>query len=170
MKKLSRNLNLKSGKNSYTLSVAIALLIASILLGVYYVALRPARAGYLTIYLFDAQKKAINYPELLVNGENSTFSIYVEVENHNGTEVNCQVHVKITSDMNPTFPVDINATQTFNGTVQNEATWENLATVSLDQPGNYMVIFELWTLNGRAPQFSGEFTQLNIQVVNKATA
>lgn len=166
IKKLSANLNLKSGNNAYAVSVAVALLIAAILLGVYYVALRPVQAGYFTMYLFDPQKKAIDYPEVLVSGVNNTFSVYVEVENHNGTAVNCTVQVKVTSDMNPTYPVAVNATQTFSGTVENGAApWENVATVSLNQPGYYMVIFELWTNNG-AQQFSGEFTQLNVHVVD----
>ncbi|HKZ87869.1 MAG TPA: DUF1616 domain-containing protein [Candidatus Bathyarchaeia archaeon] len=170
MKKLSRNLNLKSGKNGYAISVAIALLIASILLGVYYLAPRPAQEGYLTLYLFDSQRKATNYPERLVNGENSTFSIYVEVENHYETAVNCTIQVKITSDMNPKYPVDVNATQISSSRVESGDKWENIATVSLNQPGDYMVIFELWTIDGGVPKFSGQFTQLNIQVLNKATA
>jgi uncharacterized membrane protein len=167
IKNLGRNLNLKSSKNAYAVSVAIALLIASVLLGVYYVALRPVQAGYFTIYLLDSQKKAIDYPEVLVSGVNSTFSVYVEVENHNGTDVNCTVQVKVTSDMNPTYPVAVNANQTFTSTVKNGGEpWENVATVTLNQPGDYMVIFELWTITDGAPQFSGEFTQLNIHVAD----
>ena len=165
---MGRNLNLKSGKNAYSVSVAIALLIASVLLGVYYVALRPVQAGYFTIYLFDSQKKAIDYPEVLVSGVNSTFSVYVEVENHNGTDVDCMVQVKAISDMNPTYPVDANpALPPFTGTVKDDGKpWENVATVTLNQPGDYMVVFELWTVTNGAPQFSGKFTQLNIHVVD----
>lgn len=167
IKKLSRNLNLKSSKNAYAVSVAIALLIASILLGVYYVFLRPVQAGYFTIYLLDSQKKAVDYPEVLVSGVNNTFSVYVDVENHNGTDVTLQVQVKVTTDMNPTYPVPVKpTTDPVNSTVANEGKWEYVATVSLNQPGDYMVIFELWTVTGGAPQFSGEFTQLNIHVVD----
>jgi len=166
-KNLGRNLNLKSNKNAYAVSVAIALLIASILLGVYYVVLRPVQAGYFTIYLLDSQKKAVDYPEVVVIGLNSTFSVYVEVENHNGTDVNCTVQVKVTSDMNPTYPVPISANQTFTETVKDDGKpWENVATIKLNQRGDYMVVFELWTVTDGAPQFSGKFTQLNIHVVD----
>ena len=169
IKNLGRNLNLKSNKNAYAVSVAIALLVAAILLGVYYVALRPVQAGYFTIYLLDSQKKAIDYPEVLVNGVNNTFSVYVEVENHNGTDVSCQVQVKVTKNMNPTYPVAVDPTKTFSGIVSARADgepWENVATVTLNQPGDYVVVFELWTVTNGAPQFSGKFTQLNIQVVD----
>jgi hypothetical protein len=105
-----------------------------------------------------------------VSGVNSTFSVYVEVENHNGTEVPLQVQVKVTKDMNPTYPVPVNATrtypETFPETVENEGKREYVATVSIDQPGDYMVVFELWTVTNGAPQFSGEFTQLNIHVID----
>jgi uncharacterized membrane protein len=164
MKKIG-SLNLKSGKDGFVVSVAIALLIAAILLGAYYVALRPVQEGYMTIFVLDAQKKAIDYPERLVVGENSTFSVYVEVENHNGTAIDCQVQVKVTKDTTPSYPVNVNATETFSGTVQDGTTWENVATVSLNDLGDYMVIFELWIVKDGVLQFSGEFTQLNIQVI-----
>ncbi len=167
-KRLGRNLDLKSNKNGYAVAVALSLLIASILLGVYYVAVRPAQEGYMTINVLDSQKKANSYPELVVAGENSTFSVYVDVENHMGNDTECQVLVKVVSDMNPTFPVyGVNTTQTFSETVKDGVTWESVATVSLNQAGNYLVIFELWTVNGGAPQFSGVFCVLNVQVVEK---
>ncbi len=151
--------------------MAIALVLASVLLGYYYVALRPAQNGYMTVYLLDTQKKAANYPELLVKGENSTFSVYVEVENYRNTTQNCQIQVKVTSDMNPSFPVPVNATQTFSGTVQSGAVWENLATLSLNQAGKYMVVFELWTSNEAGVfESSGDFCVLNVQVVDSAVS
>jgi uncharacterized membrane protein len=125
----------------------------------------------MTVYLLDTQKKAANYPELLVNGENSTFSVYVEVENYRNTTQDCQVQVKVTSEVNPSFPVPVNATQTFSGTVQNGEAWENLATLSLNQAGKYMVVFELWTSNeGGVFEFSGNFCVLNVQVVDGAVS
>lgn len=149
--------------------MALSLLIASILLGVYYVAVRPVQDGYMTIYVLDSQKKANSYPELLVAGENSTFSVYVEVENHMGNDTECQVLVKVISDMNPTFPVyGVDPVKTFNGTIKDEGTWENPATVSLNQSGDYMVIFELWIVNDKGvPQFSQDVGVLNVQVLEK---
>jgi uncharacterized membrane protein len=166
MTKLSGTFSIKDNKNVYAVAVAIALLLASVLLVTYYVALRPAPDQYTTIYLLDSQKKAADYPEFLVANVNSTFSVYVDVENHMGRTLNdAQVLVKVTTDLNPTFPVDVNATQTLIGTVRDGAVWENVSTVSLNQPGNYAVYFELWipSKNGQL-QFSNNFCVLNVQV------
>ncbi len=166
MKKLSGNFNVKSNRNAYAVSVAIALLLASVLLVTYYVALRPVPDRYMTIYLLDSNRKAVDYPEHLVVNVNSTFSVYVEVENHMGRSVNdTQVLVKVTPDLNPTFPVNANVTQAFDGTVADGATWENIATVTLNQPGTYAVYFELWISNQNGQlQFSNDFCVLNVQV------
>lgn len=165
MKKLGRNLNIKNNQSAYTVAVAIALLLASVLLVTYYVALRPEPQRYMNIYLLDTQKKAGDYPEYVVAGVNSTFSVYVDVQNHNGTTVNFQVQVKVVSNMNPTFPVNLNPTQTLNGTVRDGETWENVTTTSLDQPGNYLVVYELWAADSSGDlQFTGNQCVLNIQV------
>jgi hypothetical protein len=79
---------------------------------------------------------------------------------------NAQVLVKVTNNTNMIFPLSVNATQTFTGTVKDGETWENIATISLTDPGNYLVAFELWIPNQNtgAPQFSGNFGDLNVQV------
>ena len=167
MTKLSGTFSVKDNKNVYAVAVAIALLLASVLLVTYYLALRPAPKGYTTIYLLDSQKKAVDYPEFLVANVNSTFSVFVDVENHMGRVLNdAQVLVKITTDLNPTFPVDVNATQAFTGTVKDGATLENVSTISLNQPGNYSVYFELWIPDQSGQlQFSNNFCVLNVQVL-----
>ena len=168
MKKIRANLPLENSKNGYAVAIAIALIVVSVLIGIYYVALPPSQEGYIEMYLLDYQRSTVNYPERLVNGENNTFSVYVEVENHMGVSQSCQVQVKVISNMNPTFPVDTNATLTFNGTVENRANWENIATVSLNKAGDYSVVFELWISNqNKVLEYSGNFCLLNVQVVDK---
>ena len=149
------------------MAIAIALVLASVLLGYYYVILRPAQSEYMTVYLLDTQRKAENYPELLVKGENNTFSVYVEVENHTPTIQNCTLQVKVTNDMNPSYPVVVNATQSFTEIVQKEDIWENLVTLSLNQAGDYSVVFELWTFTDGVLEFSNTFCVLNLQVMDK---
>ena len=83
IKKLARSLN-SDNNNGYKVAVLIALILVSILVASYYVLLKPPQKGYMTIYLLDSQKKAINYPELLVINQNNTFNVWVEVENHMG--------------------------------------------------------------------------------------
>ncbi|HTY76077.1 MAG TPA: DUF1616 domain-containing protein [Candidatus Nanoarchaeia archaeon] len=162
---------MKNNKNAYAIAVAISLVIASILLVTFLVFDQPAQKPYMTIYLLDSNRKAADYPEFLVANVNSTFSVYVDVENFNGKTVNgAEVLVKITNETNSVFPLDVNATQTFTGNVQNAATWENIATISINNPGNYLVDFELWTPNQTGTlQFSGNFCVLNVQIAPQNT-
>jgi uncharacterized membrane protein len=172
MKRLGRNLDVKNNKNAYAIAVAISLVLASVLLVTFVVFERPTQKPYMTIYLLDSNRKAADYPEFVVANVSSTFSVFVDVENHVGHTVNgVQVLVKVTNGTNPTFPLDVNATQTFTGTVQDGATWENIATVSLNNPGNYLVAFELWTpIQGTgAMQFSEDLSVLNVQVAPQNT-
>jgi uncharacterized membrane protein len=174
LRRLGRNLDVKDNKNAYAIAVAISLLLASVLLVTFFVFEQPAKKPFMTIYLLDSNRKASDYPEFVVANVSSTFSVYVDVENHMGQTVNgAQVLVKVTNGTNPTFPLDANATQTFTGTVKDGATWENIATVSLNIPGNYLVAFELWTPNQGTGtlQFTGDLSVLNVQVApQNATA
>jgi hypothetical protein len=111
------DLNFKNNKDGYAISIVIALLVGSVLLGYYYASSQPKQEGYLTIYLLNSQKNASDYPEFLVSKVNSTFSVYVVVENHEGESVNAQVQVKVVKDTNPSFPVmDVDPDPVFNGT------------------------------------------------------
>jgi uncharacterized membrane protein len=160
-------------RNAYAIAVAVALLIASILLVVYFVALMPAPDRYTNVYLLDEQGTTNNLPEYVVAGVNSTFTVRVDVANHMGrTLTDAQVQVKVTSRENPTIPVNSNATiLTFTGTIQDGETWENNAPVSLTQPGDFLVVFELWTpsVDSSALQFSGNYCVLNVQVGSNNT-
>jgi uncharacterized membrane protein len=163
----------KNGKNAYAVAVAIALLLASILLVAYYVALMPAPDQYTTIYLLDSQGTTVNYPEFVVAGVNSTFNVRVDVANHLGTTLtDAKIQVKVTPRESPSVPVNSNPIQTFTGTIQDGKTWENNATVSLNQPGDFLVVFELWIPgpDSSSLQFSGNYCVLNVQVaVENAT-
>ena len=170
MGKASGNLNVNRNRNLFAVSVAVAIILASALLAIYYVALIPPSNRYMTIYLLDSHQKGTDYPELLVAKLNSTFNVYVYVENHMGQVVDgAQVQVKIAdSNTTPEFPLNINATQTLVGTMADGETWERIATVTLDQPGSYLVDFELWIPSGTTctSQFSGQFCVLNIEVTS----
>jgi hypothetical protein len=168
MQNLSRKLNIKDNKNAFAVSVAIALLLASVLLVTYYVALRPEPEEYMTIYLLDSNKKATDYPEFLVANVNSTFSVYVNVENHMGRDLDdVQVLVKVTTDLNPTFPIeDLNATQTITGALKDGGSTSAVVTMGLNEPADYLVVFELWIPNEDSGvlEFSENYCVLNVQV------
>jgi len=168
MKKLGKSLKL-SNNEGYAVSVLIALIFVSSVLVGYYVMLRPPQKGFMTIYLFDSQKKALNYPELLVINQNNTFKVWVEVENHMGKSQPCEVLLKVTNDTVPIFPFKADANATYVKTLENGETWETLSTIAINKPGNYSVIFELWIYDEKVGelQFSGNVCVLNIEVVDQ---
>jgi uncharacterized membrane protein len=168
IKKLGNILKMDNN-NGYAVSVLIALILVSILVASYYVLLRPPQKGYMTIYLLDSQKKALNYPELLVINQNNTFKVWVEVENHIGKIQYSEVLLKVTNDTVPIFPFKADANATYVRTLENGEKWETLSTIAINEPGNYSVIFELWIYDEKVGelQFSGNVCVLNIEVVDQ---
>ena len=169
MKKLGKSLKLGNNEG-YTVSVLIALIVVSSLVAGYYLFLRPPQKGFMTIYLLDyQQKKALDYPELLVINQNNTFKVWVEVENHMGKSQYSEVLLKVTNDTVPIFPFKADANATYKGTLENGETWETLSTIAINEPGNYSVIFELWVYDEKVGelQFSGNVCVLNIEVVDQ---
>jgi uncharacterized membrane protein len=167
MRKLGKSLKLNDNKG-YTIAVFLALIfVSSILIGYYLISRLPPE-GYTTIYLLDdQQKKAIDYPELLVINENNTFNVWVGVENHMGGRQSFEVLQKVIKDTVPSFPVDTEIKSRAETTIENGETWETRATVSINELGRYMVIFELWTYNEQAAafEFTYNYCVLNIEVV-----
>ena len=166
--KLVRSLS-QNDKDGYTVSVLIALILVSVLAASYYILLKPPEERYMTIYLLDSQKKALNYPELLVVNQNNTLSVFVNVENHEGESQLSEVLLKVANYTVPLFPVNVAANANYTRTLENGETWEIPASVTITMPGNYSVIFELWTAAGGAGelQYSGNACVLNVEVVSQ---
>jgi uncharacterized membrane protein len=156
----------------YAIAVALALIVVSSLLIGYYLVSRLPPEGYTTIYMLDSQKKAIDYPELLVingNEKNNTFNVWIVVENHMGTRQSFNVSQKVIKDPISSFPVEADVKSSYAKTIENGETWETLATVSINEPGSYSVIFELWIHNDEtgALEFSYNYCVLPIEVVDQ---
>jgi len=163
--KTSRNFGLNSEKG-YFAAVLIALIIVSGVIAVYYIQFKPAPSGYNTIYLLDSQNKANDYPELLVANKNSTFNVPFVVENYMSQTEQYQVLLKITQNT-LSFPVNAPANSTYEKTLSDGGIWQDSATVSINQVGNYSAVFELWILNNEnVYEFSNNFCVLNLQVVS----
>jgi uncharacterized membrane protein len=135
----------------------------------YYVWLRPQAEPYNTIYLLDSQKKAVEYPQVLVANQNSTFNVYVNVVNHMGGPDNqtYRVLVKITSTLTG-FPVDGQPIKTYDLSLKDGDTWQVSAVIKQNQVGSYSVVFELWHLNqvSKAYEFTPNYCVLKIQVTS----
>jgi uncharacterized membrane protein len=107
----------------------------------------------------------MNYPELVIIGENNTFNVWVTVENHMRKSQSFEVLLKVTDQTDTEFPVNTDARNSYASTLKDGETWETLSTVTIDKPGNYSVVFELWT-NDEGPgelQFSGKACVLNLE-------
>jgi uncharacterized membrane protein len=165
VKRIGRKIGLNEEKG-YAVAIFLALIIVSATVIGYYVWLRPQAEPYNTIYLLDSQKKAVDYPEVLVANQNSTFNVWVDVENHMGNATSYQVQVKITKNLS-TFPVDAQDSQVYDtGNVPNGGGWENMATITENQTGSYSVVFELWQYKDGTLEFTQDYCVLKIQVIN----
>jgi uncharacterized membrane protein len=161
-KKKGRKWSLTDEKG-ITVAILIALIIVSSIVVGYYIAFRPKPVGFSAISLLDSQKQASNYPDLVVLNKNSTFTVWVDVENHMGITEQYQVQLKITKNTY-TFPVNVPANSTFEKTLEDGQKWENQVTVSMIQAGNYSVVFELYLSKDGTYQFTNNYCVLNIQV------
>jgi len=153
----------------YVVAVAVALiLIFSVFIGYYIISKAPPE-GYTAIYLLDAQKQAVNYPELLVINQNNTFNVWVGVENHLGKTQSFEILLKVTNNTSPAFPAEVQPIDSYATTLENGEKWETPSTITINQPGTYSVFFELWMYSENAGQnvFSGNACVLKVEAVNQ---
>jgi uncharacterized membrane protein len=166
MRKLGKSLKLNDNKG-YTIAIVLMLIVVSSLVIGYYLISRLPPEGYTTIYVLDSQKKAIDYPELLVINENSTFNVWVVVENHMGKRQSFEVLQKVIKGTILSYPVDAEITSSYEKTMENGEIWETLAKVSINELGSYSVIFELWIYDeAGALKFSHNYCVLKLEVVD----
>ena len=153
----------------YVIAIGIALIFVAALATGYYLWTRGPPEGYTTISLLDMNGKAENYPELVIIGENNTFSVAVNVENHMGKTLPFEVRVKITEQVNPDFPVPGKALYVDAVTLENGGKWNTTATTTIDTPSNYMVVYELWAQdeNSGGLEFTGNACVLPVEAINQ---
>lgn len=158
------------GENKgYAVAIAIALVFIAAVVAGYYIWLRGSPEAYSTISLLDANGKATDYPELLLIDENNTFTVLVNVENHMRENLNFEVRVKTTMQTTPEFPVPGEAKNVYALTLENDGKWSTSSTTTIDVPGNYMIVYELWIQNENGEfEFTGNFCVLNLEVKNLA--
>lgn len=150
-------------ETGYAVAIFLALLIVSATVIGYYAFLAPPAESYTTLYLLDANKKAVDYPEVLVANQNSTFNVYVNVVNHMGGTDNqtYQVQVKIAPNLSGTplpKPYDLS--------LRNGESWQDSASITLNQVGSYSVVFELWQIKDGNLQLTPNSCVLNISVIS----
>ena len=146
------------------LTVVVALVIISALLVNLMLTPMPSEK-FSTIYYLDSEKRTENIPKTVVLGKNSTFQLWVGVENHNGTTIDYHVLVKYDDGRSPVDPTPIEATESFENTLANEETWEIPVTITIKKLGSNRVIFELWYMNTTTMEleYTGNWVNLSIE-------
>jgi uncharacterized membrane protein len=155
-------------ETGYAVAIFVALLIVSATVIGYYSFFAPPAESYNTIYLLDTNKTAVDFPEVLVANQNSTFNVYVNVENHMAKSANYTIEMKIVKNLPAIFPIDIQPTQVYEtGSLSNGKPWQTIANVTLNTIGSYSVVFELWQhKEDGSLLFTQNLCVLKIQVIN----
>jgi uncharacterized membrane protein len=160
----SQTVTLKLEKG-YIAAIAIALIVVSCVTAGYFI-LYPAKpSGYNEMYLLDGQNQAVNYPQVLVANQNSSFNQEVLVTNHMTDEEHYQLQIKIVQDTT-SFPVNAEANKTYEFPLDLDQSWSNQVPISINEPGAYSVVFELYSENGESYVFTNNFCVLHIDVVS----
>ncbi len=149
------------------ITIVVALVIMGALL-VNLVFLTPVeKEPFSAIYYLDSEKQTENIPKTVVLGENSTFSLWVGVENQNDTTIEYSVQVKLDDGKSPVNPSPVEPTESFNRTLLNEEKWEFPVTINIDQLGSHRVIFELLFFNVTKNDFdyTGNWVSLSLEAV-----
>jgi uncharacterized membrane protein len=151
--------------------IIVTILVALVILGVLLARLvfTPfTPEPFSAIYYLDSEKQTTNLPKTVVLGQNSTFSLWVGVENQNDTTIDYLVNLKIDDGKGPINPSPVEVTENFEKTLADEDLWEFQVTVDIEQLGNNRVIFELWYLNQTTQKFdyTGNWVNLSVEAVS----
>ena len=138
----AKSVSYSSEEKTIILTILVALVIMAAIL-VYVVFFTPAqKEPFTSLYLLDSEKQLENIPETVVLGENSTFSLWVGVENRNDTTIEYSVQVSLDEGNSSAELIEH-----YNRTLANGEKWEFPVTITIDQPGSNTVTFELLFFN-----------------------
>lgn len=166
--RIGRRIGLNDDKG-YLVPVFLALIVViAVVAGFYiYFSIYSTPEEYNTLYLLDSQHQAIDYPQVLVSGQNSTFAVNIAVVNHMKDTNTYQVRTKIvTNFMLNHDGVDSPTIDSYDVTIEKGATNEQVVTVTENTVGNYAVVFELWLQKNSIYEFTQNYCVLNINVIN----
>ena len=171
-KKIKKNSELKSG--SYSVeekTIIITIIIALVIIGVLLVNVvitAVPEEKFSVIYYLDSDKRLENIPKTVILGQNNTFSLWVGVENQNGTTLDYLLEVKIDNGTaaigNSTFVAD----QSFEKTLEDkegERLWEFPVTITIDQVGHNRILFELWIEIEDEIEWTGNWVSLTVEAI-----
>jgi uncharacterized membrane protein len=143
-------------------AVAITLIILCCIVGGYLIAYAITPSGYHVMYLLDSQGQAVDYPQTLIINQNNTFISPIVVINNMLTAQDYQVQIKIVNNTF-TFPVDASPYSTYEFTLADGQSWDNQIPITINEEGNYCVVFELYAKNDENYIFTYNFCILHIE-------
>jgi uncharacterized membrane protein len=149
-------------------TVIITIIVAIVIIGALLVNLvfTPVpKEKFSVIYYLDSDKRTDNIPKTVVLGENSTFQLWVGVENDNGTTIDYSVLVKYDDGKSPLDFSPVEPTESFEKTLANGEVWEFPVTINIDRLGTNRIIFELWFFNGTALEYTGNWVNLSVEAI-----
>ena len=161
----AKSASYSSEEKTIILTILVALVIMIALL-VYMVFFTPTqKEPFASIYYLDSEKQLENIPKTVVLGENSTFSLWVGVENQNDKTITYSVQVKVDDGTSHVDPSPSEPTQTFEKSLVNNEIWEFPVTISIDQLGHNRIIFELWFFDETEDDFdyTGSYVCLSLE-------
>ena len=151
-------------------TIILTILVVLVILGallVYLVFFTPTqKEQFASIYYLDSEKQLENIPKTVVLGENSTFSLWVGVENQYDKTKVFSVRIKVDDGTVPVDPSPVESIQSFEKSLENEEVWEFLVTISIDQLGSHRVIFELWLFDeAKDYDYTGSWVCLSLEAI-----
>jgi uncharacterized membrane protein len=150
----------RSEEKTVTVTILVAIVILAGLL--IYLALTPPQQNpSTTIYVLDAEKQAENYPKTVVLGVNSTFPLWVGVENNNGTTSTFTVKIKLDDGRGNVDPSPAEPVESYEKTLADGELWEFQVTITVDQVGSNRIIFELWS----SDEYLGNWVDLSLEAI-----
>jgi uncharacterized membrane protein len=169
-KKIKKNSELKSGSYSgeektIIITIIIALVIIGVLL-VNVVITAVPEERFSVIYYLDSDKRLENLPKTVILDHNNTFSLWVGVENQNGTTLDYIVEVKIDNGTAPIGNSTVLSNQSFEKTLEHgDPVWEFPVTITIDQIGDNRIIFELWIEVDGEIKWTGNWVSLTLEAI-----
>ena len=164
---IGRRIGLSDEKGA-AVAVFVALIVVAAVVAGYYLLLAPPPEEYNVINLLDTQKQARNYPEVLVTNQNSTFTVFVNVENHMNSDQSYRVLTKVTKNLPANFPegLPVDPVNTYELNLAKGTSHQDQVTVTENELGSYSVVFELWRLDSGEWMFTNNYCVLNIKVIS----
>ncbi len=151
-------------------TIVIALVIMSVLL--VQLVLTPSNPENCSaIYYLDSNNQTENLPNTVILGENSTVSLWVGVENQNGTTLDYKVEIKIDDGTGALNQSSADIIDVFEETLDDEGVWEFQVNIEIEELGTNRIIFELSARETPTTEYeyTGNWVNLSVEAIENSS-